>query len=107
MEKTTITIEKFKNTLGELYPLVEVIWAKICKDGFCVEPQEKLGRKEIPIDECTQLEKILLACIAYIEDGQEKIMLMQYLLLLMYQNHPITQGRKVEIRRSFIIVVVN
>ena len=106
MKKKQISIEEFKGQLGEIYPLVEKIWKEICKEGFCVEPQDNLGTKEQPIDKCTELEKILITCITYMEDGQEKAILIQYLLLLIYKNHQIAQGVKVEVRKSFIIVVV-
>ncbi|MCX6824285.1 MAG: hypothetical protein NT085_04105 [candidate division SR1 bacterium] len=107
MEQEVINIGKFKKELGELYPLAQVIWAQICKEEFFITPTVSLGAREVPIDECTELEKILLACISYIEDEQEKAMLMQHLMLLMYQNHPIAKGVKIEIRKFFFIVVVS
>ena len=106
MKNEEINIEKFKEELGGMYLLVEIIWTQVCKDGFYITPIDQLKPKEIPIGECTELEKIFLTCIAYIQDGEEKVMLLQYLLLLIYGNHQITQGVKVEVRKSFLIVVV-
>lgn len=99
-------IKKFKKELGDIYPLVERIWNEICQQGFCVEPHKILGPKELPVAKCTELEKILLTCITYMEDGQEKVAIMQYLILLIGKNHKVEHGAKVEVRKSYLIVIV-
>lgn len=102
----TRDIKKFKKELGDIYPLVERIWNEICQQGVCIEPHEELGAKEHPIDQCTELEQILLICVTYMEDGQEKVTLMQHLLLLICENHNVKIGAKVEVRKSYLIVIV-
>jgi hypothetical protein len=114
MVKTDIKIENFKKELGTIYPLVERIWKEICEKGFSIEPHEELRSKEHPVAECTDLEKILLTCITYIEydtQGQvtltKSLLLTRSLLLLVCKNHKVAQGAKIEIRKSFLIVIAN
>ena len=111
MIETTIDIKKFKEKfekeLGAVYPLVERIWKEICEKGFSAKPHEELGSKEQLVAACTELEIILLTCITYMQDGEEKVALIKSLLLLVCKNHKVAQGAKIEIRKSFLIVIVN
>lgn len=100
-----IDITKFKNQLGANYFLVEIIWDEICKNGFVMHPAESLNRNESPVDECTELEKILLTCITYIQDEEEKNILNASLLATIYKNHKITPGTKITIKSFFFIVL--
>ncbi len=100
-----IKLENYKEQLGNDYFLVKIIWDEICKTGFCFECSDPLKKNEQPVDECTELEKILLACVAYLEDVEEKALLTRIFLLTVYQQHQITFGATIRVRRSFLIVV--
>lgn len=100
-----IKIENHKKQLGKDYFLVKIIWDEICKTDFCFECSDPLKKNEQPVDECTELEKILLACIVYLEDAEEKALLTRIFLLTAYQQHQITFGAVIRVRKSFLIVV--
>lgn len=100
-----IKIEKFEKLLGENYLLVKTIWDQICEEGFSIECVDPLKKNEVPIDECNDLEKILLACIAYLEDGQQKGILTKIFLLRVYNHHQIDPTATIKIRKSFFIVI--
>ncbi|MCF7835171.1 hypothetical protein K9M48_03910 [Candidatus Gracilibacteria bacterium] len=100
-----IKIEKFKTELGDNYLLVKSVWDEICKSGFSIECADPLGPHERPVDQCTDLEKILLACITYLEDGEQKRELIKTFLLTVYSHHQIAPGVTIKVRKSFLIVI--
>jgi len=100
-----IKIEEFKAELGEHYLLVKTIWDQICKEQFSVQCADPLGDHEVPVDQCTDLEKILLACISYLEDGDKKGILTKQFLLTVYSYHQIEPTSRIKIRGSFFIVI--
>ena len=106
---TQIKIEKFKTELGENYSLVKTIWDQICIHDFYIECLDPLGQNETPIDQCTDLEKILLACasyLSYLKDNENEVILTEIFLLTVYQNHnQICRGATIKIRGPFFIVV--
>ncbi|MEI6673399.1 MAG: hypothetical protein WCL02_09210 [bacterium] len=105
MSEKKINIENFKQELAENYFLVKIIWDDICKNEFYVQPSEKLQKNDFPIDQCTDLEKILLACISFTENEQEIIMLTQVLLVTMYKNHNIAEKSSIKIKGAFFIII--
>jgi hypothetical protein len=102
---TQIKIEKFEKLLGENYLLVKTIWEKICKEEFSVQCFDPLGKNDVPIDECNEIEKILLTCIAYLEDGENKYALTNTFLLTVYANHKIDPTATIKVRGFFFIVI--
>ncbi len=102
---TQIKIEKFEQLLGENYLLVKTIWEKICKEEFSVQCFDPLGKNDVPIDECNEIEKILLTCIAYLEDGESRCTLMKTFLLTVYANHKIDPTATIKVRGLFFIVI--
>ena len=105
MAEKTITIEEMKEELGINFHLVKIIWSEICIKSFCIVPEKVLHPKEVPLDECTEAEKVLLTCIAFLDDNQEeKQLLSKALLSSIYRNHKIQMGTKVAVRKLFFIV---
>ena len=107
MAKTIqINIKDHLKNLGPNFYLVSIIWEEICNTGFTLKPFEPLLDHEIPEDECYEIEKILLACIAYTEHEEERVFLSKTLLLNIYNNHRINPETNFIIKGPFFIVLV-
>lgn len=100
-----IKVEDYIDQLGENYELVKRIWDHICEEEFSVKRGEPLSDNESPVDQCTDLEKLLLSCIAYLEDGEEKATLTKVLLSTIHEQHQISYSATIKIRSFFFIVV--
>lgn len=107
---TEINIEGFKNQLGQNYWLVKIIWEQICEEYFCLQCADRLEENETPIDECTELEKVVIACIAYLESSkedsaiEEKEILRKCISRMICDNHKISQEQTITIKGFFFIV---
>lgn len=108
---TEINIEGFKNQLGANYWLVKTIWNRICKEGFYIQCADHLEDHEHPLGECTDLEKILVTCITYLEYIQEKenienmVTLTQKTLEIIHETHKIEEAINIKIKGCFFIVI--
>jgi hypothetical protein len=98
-------IKNFKNQLGANYFLVEIIWNDICEKEVAVYPETPLGENDVPIDQCTELEKILLACITHASNEDEKIILTKSLFLFICKNHNIAHESVITIKGPFLIII--
>ena len=103
-----IKITDFQNHLEDDFVIVETIWGQIEKEGFSIRCLERLEPNETPVDTCTDLEKMLLACITLMEHQKRMVTkrrrLEKRLIKTIRKEHKISRNKKVAIKGLFFIV---
>lgn len=103
--KKNLNIDDYKDELGEDFELVKELWEIFSSQDISILCEESLQKDEIPVGECTDLQKILLACLCVADTPTRQMLMQRAFLINAYKEFKLSHGTILRIKKFFIIAV--